>query len=270
MFLSSSSASLSSLGPQYGSYSVLSTVLISVLNTVLLSVLSTVLLSVLSTVLLSVLSTVLLSVLSTVLLSVLSTVLLSVLSTVLISVLSTVLLSVLSTVLLSVLSTVVLCPQYGSSLGPQYGSSLGPQYGSNLGPQYGSYIVSSVRVSSLYLHYGFTVSLCSLSLARVHGQSVLSVLSTGTWSVCTLCPQYGFMVSLAVAGLLCTMLPRMKTFQGLVAFSCGFGFCGGCFIALIAVILVDFLGKERLASSFGLASVAMAVGIMAGPAIYGQ
>ena len=78
------------------------------------------------------------------------------------------------------------------------------------------------------------------------------------------------MVSLGIAGLLCTMLPRMKTFEGLVAFSCCFGFCGGCFIALIAVILVDFLGKERLASSFGLASVAMAVGIMAESAIHGE
>ncbi|KAK7090601.1 uncharacterized protein [Littorina saxatilis] len=82
--------------------------------------------------------------------------------------------------------------------------------------------------------------------------------------------KYGFMISLAAAGLLCTMLPQMKTYNGLVAFCCGFGFFGGCFIALIAVILVDFLGKERLASSFGLASVAMAVGIMAGPAIYGD
>ncbi|XP_076453594.1 uncharacterized protein LOC143288833 [Babylonia areolata] len=82
--------------------------------------------------------------------------------------------------------------------------------------------------------------------------------------------KYGFVVSLTLAGVLCTLLPKMKNYHGLVAFACGFGFCGGCFIALIAVILVDFLGKERLASSFGLASVAMAVGIMAGPAIYGD
>ncbi|KAK7486466.1 hypothetical protein BaRGS_00022267 [Batillaria attramentaria] len=81
--------------------------------------------------------------------------------------------------------------------------------------------------------------------------------------------KYGFMASMAAAGLLCALLPQMKTTQGLIAFCCCFGFFGGCFIALIAVILVDSLGKERLATSFGLASVAMAVGIFAGPAIYG-
>ncbi|KAL8588450.1 hypothetical protein ACOMHN_024552 [Nucella lapillus] len=82
--------------------------------------------------------------------------------------------------------------------------------------------------------------------------------------------KYGFMLSLALAGVLCILVPQMKNYQGLLVFACGFGFFGGCFIALIAVILVDFLGQERLASSFGLASVAMAVGIMAGPAIYGD
>ncbi|XP_025079620.1 uncharacterized protein LOC112555434 [Pomacea canaliculata] len=82
--------------------------------------------------------------------------------------------------------------------------------------------------------------------------------------------KYSFLVSLAAAGLFCTTLPSIKTWQGLVAFCSCFGFFGGCFIALIAVILVDLLGKERLATSFGLASMAMAVGLLAGPAIYGS
>ena len=108
-----------------------------------------------------------------------------------------------------------LCSQYGSSFCPQYGSSLCSQYGSSLCSQYGSYsvlstvllsVLSTVLLSVLstvllsefstvrtlssvrFVHCLLGTGFFSLSSVRVNGQSVLSVLSTGSWSVCTLCP----------------------------------------------------------------------------------
>ncbi|CAH1782266.1 unnamed protein product [Owenia fusiformis] len=74
---------------------------------------------------------------------------------------------------------------------------------------------------------------------------------------------------MAISGGFCMVVPSLTTFPGLIVFSVGIGLFGGSFVALIAVMLVDVLGPERLFSAFGICVLFQGVAHLTGPPFAG-
>ncbi|GFS17756.1 monocarboxylate transporter [Elysia marginata] len=76
---------------------------------------------------------------------------------------------------------------------------------------------------------------------------------------------YAFM-----SGTLSMLMPVFKSFGGLAVYAIFYGFCAGSYITLLPVVLSDLLGSEKLASSFGMVSVAYSIPLIPSPLICGQ
>ncbi|XP_067670098.1 monocarboxylate transporter 12-like [Haliotis asinina] len=81
--------------------------------------------------------------------------------------------------------------------------------------------------------------------------------------------RYGFLGTMAISGMLSILLPIIKYYEMLIFFCCTYGFFAGSYIALIAVVLVDCLGVEKLSSAFGFTTLSMSISLLIGPPIVG-
>ncbi|XP_071085135.1 monocarboxylate transporter 12-like isoform X2 [Haliotis cracherodii] len=81
--------------------------------------------------------------------------------------------------------------------------------------------------------------------------------------------RYGFLGTMAISGMLSILLPLVKCYEMLIFFCCTYGFFAGSYIALIAVVLVDCLGIEKLSSAFGFTTLSMSISLLIGPPIVG-
>ncbi|XP_046564476.1 monocarboxylate transporter 12-like [Haliotis rubra] len=81
--------------------------------------------------------------------------------------------------------------------------------------------------------------------------------------------RYGFLGTMAISGILSILLPLIKYYEMLVFYCCTYGFFAGSYIALIAVVLVDCLGIEKLSSAFGFTTLSMSISLLIGPPIVG-
>ncbi|KAK3787460.1 hypothetical protein RRG08_025726 [Elysia crispata] len=73
-----------------------------------------------------------------------------------------------------------------------------------------------------------------------------------------------------LSGLLCLLVPFLKTFGGLAAYAVGYGFSAGSYVTLIPVVLSDTLGPEKLPSSYGMVAMAMSTTLIPAPLVCGQ
>ncbi|CAL1545346.1 unnamed protein product [Lymnaea stagnalis] len=95
-------------------------------------------------------------------------------------------------------------------------------------------------------------------------------LFLGWFSDLNLFPKrYGFITCIGISACLNLVAPVMTSFAAMAAYAALYGFFGGSYWALIAVLLAEALGVEKLSSSFGLITVFMSVSLLPGPAICG-
>lgn len=72
------------------------------------------------------------------------------------------------------------------------------------------------------------------------------------------------------SGFLSLMMPLFKPFIGMASFAILYGFCAGSYVTLLPVTLSDLLGPEKLSSSLGMVSMALAATLIPAPLICGQ
>ena len=82
--------------------------------------------------------------------------------------------------------------------------------------------------------------------------------------------RYIFTISMAISGVACAFLPLMRSFEGLAVLCAVIGLFAGSFVALIAPILAESLGVERLPSAFGLAMMFQGLAFLFAPPTVGQ
>uniref|UniRef100_A0A646QDR5 Monocarboxylate transporter 9 n=1 Tax=Hemiscolopendra marginata TaxID=943146 RepID=A0A646QDR5_9MYRI len=81
--------------------------------------------------------------------------------------------------------------------------------------------------------------------------------------------KYFFVVGLLVSGIAMACLPIAVNFNQMAVVCSVFGLSSGVYIGLMAVLLMDHLGSERLASSFGLSLAMNGIVMLAGPPAVG-
>ena len=82
--------------------------------------------------------------------------------------------------------------------------------------------------------------------------------------------RHGFLLSMAVSGLTCCLIPLANSFIGLAVCCSVIGLFAGSFVALIAVILAETVGVDRLPSAFGLIVFCMGSAFLFAPPIVGE
>ena len=58
-------------------------------------------------------------------------------------------------------------------------------------------------------------------------------------------------------GVCAVLVPFLPQFETLAVFCVVVGMIGGVYVSLMVVVIIDFLGLEKLAASFGLATMCM-------------
>lgn len=81
---------------------------------------------------------------------------------------------------------------------------------------------------------------------------------------------WGFMLSMVLSGLFCLGVQWYSDFVTLALFSSVVGFFAGAFSALIAPILADSFGVEKLPSAFGLTVMFMGSSFLYAPSLVGK
>ncbi|XP_059168551.1 uncharacterized protein LOC131950428 isoform X2 [Physella acuta] len=81
--------------------------------------------------------------------------------------------------------------------------------------------------------------------------------------------RFGFIGCIAISAVLNIIVPAMTSFAAMATYAALYGFFGGAFWALIAVLLAEALGVEKLSSSYGLITISMATSLLPGPIICG-
>uniref|UniRef100_T1JCF8 Major facilitator superfamily (MFS) profile domain-containing protein n=1 Tax=Strigamia maritima TaxID=126957 RepID=T1JCF8_STRMM len=81
--------------------------------------------------------------------------------------------------------------------------------------------------------------------------------------------KYFFIIGLTLSGVVLGCMPLAKDFTQLAIACAFFGLTSGVYIGLMAVLLMDHLGQERLASSFGLCLAVNGIVMLAGPPTVG-
>ncbi|KAK7487223.1 hypothetical protein BaRGS_00021575, partial [Batillaria attramentaria] len=104
-----------------------------------------------------------------------------------------------------------------------------------------------------------------VGMASTVGRVVFGWLSDMRWAN----PLVTNGVTLAVGGVATSLVPFVKTYSQLAAFSALYGACMGAFVTLRIPILVKLLGPHRLADSFGFLCLAHGLGAFAGPPLAG-
>ncbi|GFS08584.1 monocarboxylate transporter [Elysia marginata] len=111
----------------------------------------------------------------------------------------------------------------------------------------------------------------ALLLSFIGITDLLGRLVIGWFSDLKLLERRYILVTFAFAsGLLSLLMPVFRNFGGMAAYAVLYGFCAGCYVPLIAVTLSDTLGPEKLTSSLGLVSMALAATLIPAPIICGQ
>ncbi|GFS14482.1 monocarboxylate transporter [Elysia marginata] len=82
--------------------------------------------------------------------------------------------------------------------------------------------------------------------------------------------RYALVACAFISGLLNLSVPYLKSFETLTAYTLGYGFCAGSYITLIPVVLTDSLGPEKLPSSFGMVTMALASTLIPAPLVCGE
>ena len=73
-----------------------------------------------------------------------------------------------------------------------------------------------------------------------------------------------------LTGAVSLSFPAMTTFVDFVLLSCLYGILSGTYISQKSVVIVDILGVEKLASSFGLLLMFQGIGSFIGPPVGGK
>ncbi|XP_005106012.2 monocarboxylate transporter 12 [Aplysia californica] len=107
--------------------------------------------------------------------------------------------------------------------------------------------------------------LSMMGLSDIVGRILSGWLSDRPWWP----RRYGYVACLALSGLVNVMVRFMTSFGSLMAYAILYGLFSANFWALIAVMLTDALGIERLSSSFGLTTLAMSPGFLSSPPLCG-
>lgn len=118
--------------------------------------------------------------------------------------------------------------------------------------------------------YGLEKTQYALLLSIIAGADLVGRIGGATLSDIASFPcKYLYMAGFAVSGLVVMIMPRYTSFEWLAACCAVFGFASGIYIGLMAVLLVNHLGADKLASSFGLSLAVNGVVMMGGPPIIG-
>lgn len=117
---------------------------------------------------------------------------------------------------------------------------------------------------------GIDKSQYTLLLSVIAGTDLFGRIS-GAWlsDLAAFPCKYIYMAGFAVSGLTLMFLPQTNSFIGMTVCCAVFGLSSGIYIGLMAVLLVKYLGAEKLASSFGLSLAINGVVMMAGPPVVG-
>ena len=83
--------------------------------------------------------------------------------------------------------------------------------------------------------------------------------------------KHGFMITMAVAGLACLLMPVVgDSYIGLSILCAVFGLFAGSFYALLPAILVEGLGEKKLLSAFGLVTLFMGTAFIYATFVVGE
>lgn len=82
--------------------------------------------------------------------------------------------------------------------------------------------------------------------------------------------KYIYMGGFMVSGMALILMPQYSSYEWIAGCCAVFGLSSGIYIGLMAVLLVNHLGADKLASSFGLSLALNGVVMMAGPPIVGK
>ena len=83
--------------------------------------------------------------------------------------------------------------------------------------------------------------------------------------------KHGFMITMAVAGLACLLMPAVgDSYVGLSILCSVFGLFAGSFYALLPAILVEGLGEKKLLSAFGLVTLFMGTAFIYATFVVGE
>ncbi|GAB6024212.1 hypothetical protein CHUAL_008911 [Chamberlinius hualienensis] len=117
---------------------------------------------------------------------------------------------------------------------------------------------------------GIDKSQYTLLLSVIAGTDLVGRIS-GAWlsDLASFPCKYIYMAGFGISGLALMFMPQNNSFIGLAVCCAVFGLASGIYIGLMAVLLVKYLGADKLASSFGLSLAINGVVMMAGPPVVG-
>lgn len=117
---------------------------------------------------------------------------------------------------------------------------------------------------------GIDKSQYTLLLSVIAGTDLFGRIS-GAWlsDLSSFPCKYIYMAGFGVSGLTLMFMPQTSSFVGIAVCCAVFGLSSGIYIGLMAVLLVQYLGADKLASSFGLSLAINGVVMMAGPPVIG-
>lgn len=80
---------------------------------------------------------------------------------------------------------------------------------------------------------------------------------------------YLYQMSFFFIGILETVVPHIRNFAGLAVYMVLFGLFDGCFIVLLAIVVSDVVGIEKVSTGMGVKFFFMAVTTFVGPPFAG-
>lgn len=120
------------------------------------------------------------------------------------------------------------------------------------------------------LSLGIEKSEYAVLLSIIAGSDLTGRICCAWLSDLALFPRkYFFIVGLTLSGIIMACMPFAITFAHLAVACVCFGLASGAYIGLMAVLLMDHLGAERLSSSFGLSLALNGVVMLGGPPAVG-
>lgn len=118
----------------------------------------------------------------------------------------------------------------------------------------------------------------SLGMDKAESSGLLSVVAGadlvgrigGAWmsDLMSFPCKYLYMAGFVTSGVALLLMPNCTTFAGLATFCAIFGLASGIYIGLMAVLLVNHLGAEKLGTSFGLSLAINGIVMITGPPIF--
>ena len=78
-----------------------------------------------------------------------------------------------------------------------------------------------------------------------------------------------FQVCFVMMAVTCTLCPIARDYTGLMLYAVGFGVFDGCYVLLIAVMISDIVGRNRLPQALGTLYGVVSLPIIFGPPLAG-